>query len=90
MPFIMDELQVQGEMDVDGGQPEIRLWVVVGGTLVDVVVMLQLVKPIGFNMLKEVPFEQVPPITFMFKSCGLSRMSHVKSQRFATQLIGSK
>ena len=29
MPFIMDELQVQGEMDVDGGQTAMGLEVVV-------------------------------------------------------------
>ena len=64
-----------------------RLVVVVGGTVV--VGLLQLVKPNGFRVEKVVPFEQVPPLA-MFKNCGLSRMSHAKSHRFATQLIGSK
>ena len=81
-------------MDVDEGQPTMRLWVVVGGTLVVVncivvVVMLQLVKPNGFRLMKAVPLEQVPPLAFI-TSGGLSRMSHAKSQRLATQLIGSK
>ena len=69
--------------DVVGG----RLVVVVGGTVV--VGLLQLVKPNGFRVEKVVPFEQVPPLA-MFKNCGLSRMSHAKSHRFVTQLIGSK
>jgi len=63
-----------------------RLVVVVGGTVV--VGLLQLVKPNGFRVEKVVPFEQVA--LAIFTNCGLSRMSHAKSHRFATQLIGSK
>ena len=73
MPISMyDVLQVQGEMDVDGGQPE--MGAEVGGMLVVVswvlgcrvvVVMLQLVKPIGFRLEKVVPLEQVPPLAFI-------------------------
>ena len=55
----------QGEMDVDGGHPEVGAEV--GGTLVVescvlgcrvVVVMLQLVKPNGLKLLMNVPLEQ--------------------------------
>jgi hypothetical protein len=92
-------LHVQGEMDANGGQPETGPVVVVGGVLgvvgtvevvccVVVVEELQLVKPNGLSILKEVPLEQVPPGT-PISSWGLSRMSHAKSQRLAMQLIGS-
>lgn len=92
-------LHVQGEMDADGGQPEMANGVVDDGRL-DVVswvfgcrvvvvrMLLQLVKPNGFRLVKTVPFEQVPPETKLI-SCGLSRMSQDKSQRLFKQSIGS-
>ena len=50
-------LQVQGEMDAAGGQFKL-----IGGAAVVVVVEgKQLVKPSGFRLVKEVPFEQLPP-----------------------------
>ena len=65
-----DAEHIQGELKVvvDGGQPEMGpAEVVVGGTLVVVscvfgcrvvVVELQLAKPIGLRLVKEVPLEQ--------------------------------
>ena len=94
-------VQVQGEMDADGGQPEIRPVIdEVGREYVEVVVVfcvvccvvvvmeLQLVKSNKLRFAKEVTFEQVLPETSI-KSWGLFRTSHAKSQRLAMQFIGS-
>ena len=66
MPFMYVSLHVQGEMDVDGGQPE--MGDKVGGVLVvvswvfgcRVVVELQLVKPVGLREKNSVPLEHLP------------------------------